>query len=166
MGQKKKMNKLEIQKRRLKQVFVDMLTTNISIMQFQLTLTDKKDEQKGIKKFIKESKQAIEIINSVVHYDILVSLYNTFLNGKETYFMALSKTINRKDTIKKWDRTKKGYALFQKLESQASAKSKEEYENRLKQQEMVKKAKEEGKKIEMVLVDGKLQPRIVEEKAN
>ena len=164
MGQKKKINnKLEIQKRRLKQVFVDMLTTNVSIMQFQLTLTDKKDEQKGIKKFIKESEQAIDIINSVVHYDILVSLYNTFLNGKETYFMALS---NRKDTIKKWDRTKKGYALFQKLESQARAKSKEEYENRLKQQEMVKKAKEEGKKIEMVLVDGKLQPRIVEEKSN
>lgn len=166
MGHNVKTTKLDVQKRRLKTIFTDMLLTNIAIMEFQLTLTDKEEDKKGLKRFIKESKKAIEIINSVSHYEILVSLYNTFLNGKEVYFASLCKTINNKATIVKWDRTEKGFKLFLELENQAKAKSQEEYNKRLEQQEMIKKAKEEGKKVEMVLVDGKLQPRIVEEKTN
>lgn len=166
MGHKVKKDMLDVQKGRLKNVFIEMLHTNIAIMRFQLTLTNEPNEIKGLKKFIKESEKAIEIITSVQHYEILVSLYNAFVNGKETYFATLCKTINDKNTIKKWDRTEKGFKLFQDLENQAKAKSKEEYEKKLKQQEMIKQAKEQGKKIEMVYVDGKLQPRIVEEKTN
>lgn len=164
MGQSKKYDKLSVQKARLKSVFISMLETNSAIMRFQLTLTDDPTEQKGLKKFIKDSQKAIQIISGVNHYEILVSLYNTFINGKETYFCTLEKTINRKDTIVKWDRTKKGFELFLQLESEAKAKSQEEYEKKLKQQEMIRKAKEEGKKVEMVFVNGKLQPHIVEEK--
>lgn len=164
MGHKKKENKVDVQKSRLKAIFTNMLATNYDIMRFQLTLTDKKEDIAGLKKLMKDTEKAMQIINSVVHYEILVSLYNTFINGKETYFTTLCKTINNKNTIKKWDRTKKGFDLFLKLESEARAKSKEEYEKKLKEQEMIKKAKEEGKKVEMVFIDGKLQPRIVEEK--
>lgn len=166
MGLNDKNTKLDVQKRRLKTIFTDMLLTNIAIMEFQLTLTDKEEDKKGLKRFIKDSKKAIVIINSVSHYEILVSLYNTFLNGKEVYFTSLCKIINNKTTIVKWDRTEKGFKLFLELENQAKAKSQEEYNKRLEQQEMIKKAKEEGKKVEMVLIDGKLQPRIVEEKTN
>ena len=166
MGQKTKTSKLDVQKRKLKTVFTDMLLTNIAIMEFQLTLTSDDKDIKGLKKFIKDSKKAIEIVTSITHYEILVSLYNTFLNGKETYFVTLCKTINNKATIVKWDRTEKGFKLFLELENQAKAKSKEEYEKRLAEQETIRKAKEEGKKVEMVYVDGKLQPRIVEEKKN
>ena len=155
--------KVDTQKELLKKLFVMMLETNIAIMQFQKTLTDKEEDIKGLKKFIKESEKAIEIINSIVHYEILVSLYNTFLNGKETYFVTLCKTVNNKKTIVRWDRTEKGFKEFVTLESEAKAKSKAEYEKKLKEQEMIKKAKEEGKKVEMVYIDGKLQPRIVEE---
>lgn len=157
-------NKIEKQKQALKNIFVRMLETNIEIMRFQITLTEKEEEIKGLKKFIKESEKAIEIVNSIVHYEILVSLYNTFVNGKESYFIALCKTINRKDTIKKWDRTQKGFDLFLKLESEAKAKSKEEYEKKLAEKEMIENAKKEGKKVEMVLVDGKLKPHIVDDK--
>ena len=160
----KKFNKVDVQKARLKNIFLDMLKTNMSIMEFQLTLTDDLKDKKGLKGFIKETYKAMEIVTSITHYEILVSLYNTFLNGKETYFHTLCKTINNKNTIVKWDRTEKGFKLFQKLESDAKAKSKEEYEKKLKEQEMINKAKAEGKKVEMVFVDGKLQPRIVEEK--
>lgn len=160
----KKFNKVDVQKARLKNIFLDILRTNISIMEFQITLTDDPKDQKGLKRFVKETYKAMEIVTSITHYEILVSLYNTFLNGKETYFTTLCKTINNKNTIVKWDRTEKGFKLFLKLESDAKAKSKEEYEKKLKEQEMIKKAKAEGKKVEMVFVDGKLQPRIVEEK--
>lgn len=161
-----KNEKVNKQKELLKKIFVLMLETNAQIMRFQLTLTEKPEDIKGIKKFIKQTEKAIEIVNSIVHYEILVSLYNTFINGKETYFVTLCKTVNNKQTIVKWDRTKKGFDLFLKLESEAKAKSKEEYEKKLAQQEMIRKAKEEGKKVEMVLIDGKLQPRIVDEPIN
>lgn len=165
MGHAKK-ELIDVQKARLKKIFVSLLETNMAVMEFQLTLTDKPEEIKGLKRFVSESKKAIEIINSVVHYEILVSLYNTFLNGKETYFATLCKTINNKKTIVHWDRTQKGFKEFIALESEAKAKTKAEYEKKLKEKEMIEKAKEEGKKVEMVYVDGKLQPRIVEEQVN
>lgn len=164
MGHKVKNSKLDVQKANLKKIFFTMLETNIEIMRFQITLTDDKNEIKGLKKFIRDSEKAIEIVTSITHYEILVSLYNTFISGKETYFTTLCKTINNKNTIVKWDRTEKGFKLFQKLESDAKARSKAEYEKKMQEQEMIRKAKEEGKKVEMVYVDGKLQPRIVEEK--
>lgn len=165
MGHEKK-SKLDVQKVRLKSIFLSMLQTNIAIMEFQLTLTDDPKEIKGLKRYIRDTKKAMEIVTSITHYEILASLYNTFLNNKEPFYMLLCQTIIRKDTIVKWDRTEKGFKLFQKLESDAKAKSKEEYEKKLAQQEMIKKAREEGKKVEMVFIDGKLQPHIVEEKSN
>lgn len=166
MGHNTKTNKIDVQKERLKTLFRSLIDTNIAIMRFQLTLTSDKNDIKGLKKFIKDSEKALEIVTNITHYEILVSLYNTFISGKETYFATLVKTINNKNTIVKWDRTQKGFKLFQELENQAKAKSQEEYTKRLEQQEMIKKAKEQGKKVEMVYVDGKLQPRIVEEKSN
>ncbi len=165
MGHEKK-SKLDVQKVRLKSIFLSMLQTNIAIMEFQLTLTDDPKDIEGLKRYIRDTKKAMEIVTSITHYEILTSLYNTFLNNKETFYMLLCQTIIRKDTIVKWDRTEKGFKLFQELESDAKAKSKEEYEKRLAQQEMIKKAREEGKKVEMVFIDGKLQPHIVEEKSN
>lgn len=165
MGQQDQ-TKLDVQKVKLKRLICSLIDTNINVMDFQLTLTDKEEEIKGLKHFIKESKKAKEIINSVVHYEILVSLYNSFLNGKESYFLSLVRTVNRKDTIVKWDRTKKGFKDFQQKEIEARAKSEQEIKDKKAMQETFRKAKEEGKKIEMVYVDGKLQPTIVEDKAN
>lgn len=158
-----KEEKITKQKELLKRLFVKMLETNADIMRFQMTLTDKEEDLKGLKKFVKQTEKAIKIVQSVVHYEILVSLYNTFISQKETYFVTLCKTINNKETIVKWDRTEKGFKLFLQLESEAKAKSKEEYEKKLAQKEMIVKAKEEGKKVEMVYIDGKLEPRIVGE---
>lgn len=158
-----KEEKITKQKELLKKIFTRMLETNIEIMNFQMTLTDKANEIKGLRNFVKQTEKAIKLIQSVNHYEILVSLYNTFVNGKETYYVALCKTINNKETIVKWDRTEKGFKLFLQLENEAKAKSKEEYEKKVAQQEMIKKAKEDGKIIEMVYTNGKLEPRIVEE---
>lgn len=147
----------------LKRIFVKMLETSIEIMNFQLTLTDKPEEKKGLKSFIKEEQKAIVLINSVKHYEILVSLYNSYINGKESYFVSLCRIINNKDTIRVWDKDEKGFQKFIDLENEARAKTKEEYEKKLAEQERIKQAKAEGKKVEMVLENGKLTPRIVEE---
>lgn len=154
---------MRTQAEQLKAIFTKMLETNIEIMNFQITLTKKEDEIKGLKKFIRYTKKAIDIVNSVKHQDILISLYNAFLNGKETYFMSLVRTVNNKDTITKWDKSEKGYQEFLKLEEEARAKSKEEYEKKLAEQKAIQEARASGKKVEMVYENGKLTPRIVEE---
>lgn len=166
MGHKKEINKLDVQKERLKAVFNRLLDTEIAIMQFQLTLASEDEHIKGIKKVIKDSEKAKKIVTNITHYEILVSLYNAFINGKESYYVLLSSTINSKNKIAYWDRTKKGFQEFITLEEQAKAQSQKEYEERLEQQEMIKKAQKEGKKIEMVFQDGKLKPIVVEEKSN
>lgn len=154
---------MRTQAEQLKAIFTKMLETNIEIMNFQITLTKKEDEIRGLKKFIRYTKKAIDIVNSVKHQDILISLYNAFLNGKETYFMSLVRTVNNKDTITKWDKSEKGYKEFLKLEEEARAKSKEEYEKKLAEQKAIQEARASGKKVEMVYENGKLTPRIVEE---
>lgn len=165
MGHKVKKDILNVQKSQLKYILVSMLEVDLQIMKFQLTLAKDTNDKKGLKKFIQQIIKAQDVIYNIKHYEILVSLYNAFINGKETYFHTLCKVVNSKDT-KRWDNTQKGFKEFLELENQAKAKSKEEYERRLKQQEMIKQAKEQGKKVEMVYIDGKLQPRIVEEKPN
>ena len=166
MGHKKEINKLNVQKERLKAVFNRLLDTEIAIMQFQLTLASEDEHIKGIKKVIKDSEKAKKIVTSITHYEILVSLYNAFVNGKESFYVMFSATINAKNKVTYWDRTKKGFQEFIALEQQAKAQSQKDYEERLKQQEIIKKAQEEGKKIEMVFQDGKLKPIVVEEKSN
>ena len=163
MGHNEKNDKLTVQKARLKHVFVQLLETEKAIMHFQLTLTSEKEHVKGIKKVIKDCDKAIEIINGVVHYEILVSLYNAFINGKESFYVMLSSTINSKNKVNHWDKTKKGFQEFIKLEQEAKAQSQKDYEERLEQQKIIQKAKAEGKKIEMIFQDGKLKPIIVGE---
>lgn len=166
MGQHTKTNKLDVQKEHLKHIFVDMIVTNIDIMQFQMTTTTKKEEKQGLKKWIKLSEKAIEIIHSVDHYEILVSLYNSFVNKKELYFLTLVNSVVDKNTITKWDKSEKGFKEFLKKEQQAIAQSKQEAKENQDNIEFIRKAKEQGKKVEMLFKDGKLKPVIVEEKSN
>lgn len=166
MGHQVKKDKIVVQKEKLKNVFYGMIHTNIAIMEFQKTLTDKEEEIKTIKKVINLSKKALEIIANVQHFEILVSLYNSFINGKENYYVTLIRTITLKTTIQRWDKSKKGFDEFLKMEIAAKAKSQEELKERQEQAEFIKKAQQEGKKIEFVLKDGKIQPIVVEEKAN
>lgn len=166
MGKREKPTKLDIQKQKLKRVFVSMLDSEIAIMDFQLTLATEDEHIKGIKKVIKDSEKAKKVIYGIVHYEILVSLYNAFVNGKESFYVMLSSTINSKKKVNYWDKTKKGFQEFVKLEQEAKAQSQKDYEERLEQQKIIQKAKEEGKKIEMIFQDGKLKPIIVDDKAN
>ena len=166
MGHKKEINKLDVQKSRLKYVFYSMLETEISIMRFQLTLASEEEHIKGIKKVIKDSEKAKKIVTNITHYEILVSLYNAFVNGKESFYVMLSSTINSKNKVTYWDRTKKGFQEFIRLEQEAKAQSQKDYEEKLEQQKIIQKAREEGKKIEIVFQDGKLKPIIVDNQNN
>ena len=49
MGHQKEINKLDVQKQRLKSVFASLLDSEIAIMNFQLTLASEEEHIKGIK---------------------------------------------------------------------------------------------------------------------
>jgi len=142
------------------------LSSTKAILNFQLTLTNNEKALKSIKKLMKDCDNAHEIIAGIDHIEILISLYNSFISQKESYYVMLSQTINRKRLINRWDKTEKGFKEFVELENQARAKSKQDFEERQRLQETIQQAKEQGKKVEMIYKDGKLQPTIVEDKPN
>lgn len=164
MGQKIKMNKSELQKSKLKSVLISLLSTEIALFEFERTLlTDEKDIQ-ACKNLIQKGKKAQEIIANVEHTDILSSLFNSWFAGKETYYLSLAVTINK--DVRRFDKTKKGYQEFLIKEKEARAKYEEEREEQIRNKAIIEKARAEGKKVEMTLVNGKVVPIVVEEPKN
>ena len=155
-----------VQKERLKEVIIGLLNANIEIMKFHKTLTNEEKSVRTLNRSIRQSNKAIGIVREVEHIEILQALFNSFVAGKENYFVMLGSTICSKNNVIRWDKSEKGFQEFVRLENEAHAKTKQEYEERLKQQEIIKKAKEDGKKIEFAYKNGKLEPIIVSEKTN
>ena len=115
-------------------------------------------------KLLRHCKSAERLVWSCQHIEILASLYNSFVSGKEQYYIVLTESIYK--NVKKWDTTKKGFEEFMKLEEEARAKYQEERDERVRQQELIKKAREEGRKVDFVFENGKLVPVILEENKN
>ena len=156
---------LEKQKDLLKAIFSALLLANIHILEFQQTLTNDPKEKQGLKTIINKTWKAIDIVGEIKHYELLVSLYNMYINKKETYFISICGSINSKQ-LKKWDKSEKGFKEFLKLEQEAIDDYNKKQEESKKQVEFIKKAQAEGKKVQMVYKDGKITPVIVEDKPN
>ena len=158
------------QNRQLKNILVTMLETNIAILEFQSTLTNVEKEKKGIKEWIKRSKKAIKVVENIEHNEILASLYNAFVNGKESYFVAIDLTLTEDGEFYlhelNWDKTKKGFKEFLEKEKQAVKDDDANKKEKIEMAEMIKRAKQEGKKVEFMYVNKKLKPVIVNEKPN
>lgn len=163
MGQKK-INNSDVQKLKLKQTLKSLVECAICILTFEKTLIDDPEQKKKIQKFINNGKKTKEIIDGIRHIEILISLFNTFITGKEQYFVISTLTILK--DVKKFDSTEKGFKEFLKLEQESRAKFEKEQQEKKELQEKIAKAREEGKKVEMTYVNGKVTPIIVEEKPN
>ena len=164
MGHEKK-SKGIVQNTRLKTMLCSLLETTIAIMQFNLTLVKNVNDIKITKKVIQESKKAIDIISNVKHNEILVDLYNSFIVNNMAFFVSATRVMSDTKKIKHWD-TDKGFKDFIKARELAFAKCDKELEEKKKEQEMVEKAKAEGKNVELMYKDGKIKHVIVEEKPN
>jgi len=166
MGHNVKKTKSDVQKELLKDIFTNLIDTTKHILRFQLTLTDNPQELKGIRQLIRNCSKSKNIVSNIDHIEILISLYNSFIAMKENYYVIFSETAANKKKITRWDKTKKGFKEFMELESQAAAQTQKDLEQRKKDQEIIAKARAEGKKVEMIFKDGKLKPVIVETKPN
>lgn len=165
MGHKTKINKSDVQNKRLKNMLTKLVETTNAIMEFNLTLMSKENDIKITKKLIRDGKKAIEIINSVKHNDILVDIYNSFIVSNMPFFVSATRVMSQSKKIRHWD-SEKGFKDFLKAREIALAQCDKELEEKKKEQEMIEKAKAEGKNVELMYKDGKIKHVIVEEKPN
>ena len=148
----------------LKAIIHTMIATSKAIIEFQKDNDSDSTHKKTYEKLLRHCKSAERTLWETQHIEILASLYNSFVSGKEQYYIILTESIFK--NVKKWDTTKQGFDEFKKLDDEARAKFNEEKNEREQQMDAIKKAREEGKKIDFVFENGKLKPVVVEEKPN
>lgn len=148
-------------------IMTNILETNIKIMLYYREIASNKESKAICNKSIKESKVGIKMLPTINHIEIIRSLFNHLVNGKEQYYV-MSGSLCSYDKIIEWDTTEDGFKEFIKLEDEGVKKSQQEFEEKQKQAEMIKKAQEEGKTVEMIYDNEakKVKPIIVEEKSN
>lgn len=157
---------LDEQKGLLKNVFVKMLETTAEIMRFQLSMAKDKKSKDGMNGIIDKCYKAIEIVKGIEHYEILVSLYNSFICKRENFFATICATISKDGLIEKWDKTEEGFKEFIELEKQAIEQTDKEEKEKMETAKIIKEARAQGKKVELMYKDGKVKPVVVNETLN
>lgn len=148
----------------LKALISSMISTSKRIIEFQRDNDDDPKHKATYEKLLRHCKSAERTLWGTQHIEILASLYNSFISGKEQYYIVLTESIYK--NVKRWDTTKKGFEEFKRLDEEARTKFNEEKEEREQQMDAIKKARESGKKVDFVFENGKLKPVIIEEKSN
>lgn len=148
-------------------IISSILETNISIMyMYRETAIDEKSRN-ICNKSIRQCRKGLKVLNTINHIEILRSLFSKVVYGKEVYFATVG-SMCATDKISFWDTTEKGFQEFTKLEEEAKELTEKELEEKRKQQELIKKAQDDGKKVDWVYDKDtkKLKPVVVEEKPN
>lgn len=151
----------ELRQKQIVKILTKLLETNIEIMTFYKHLAVDDKSKRTCSKSIRQSKKAIEKLPHVQHLEILVSIYNALIGGKEFVFVSGASLICSKN-FDYWDKTEKGFKEFIELEHQAKVEQEQKLKEQHEKDIALKKAKEEGKDIEHVLVDGKIQTLVKE----
>lgn len=164
----KETNSVQISEKAEKRYIVNivsaMLNTNIELMTYHKRIAKDKKMKKLCQKSIDETKQGIIKLNKINHIEILRSIYKTTMLGKESIFVVCGSLCNFKE-IDNWDNTESGFQDFLKLENQGNQDELDEYNEKIKQQEILEQAQKDGKTIEYVFdkESGKTKPVIVDD---
>lgn len=154
-------NKKEIKRKYLISIIRKILETNIELMNYYKHYATDEKSKRTCSKSIRQTKKSLERLPHIQHIEILQSLFNAIIGGKEVIFVSAGSLVGGKN-VERWDTTKKGFKEFMKLEEEAVNKAKEKAEEEQKERELIAKAKADGKQVEMVYINGKLRPMIKE----
>lgn len=138
-----------------------VLETNIELMTYYKRYAVDEKSKKVCNKSIRQTKKSLERLPHIKHIEILQSLFNAIVSGKEVIFVSAGSLVGGKN-VEMWDSTEKGFKEFMKLEEEAIKTAKEKAEEEQKDREIIEKAKAEGKQVEMVYMNGKVRPMIKE----
>lgn len=153
--------KKEIKRKFLINIIRKILETNIELMTYYKHYATDEKSKRVCSKSIRQTKKSLEKLPNIKHIEILQSLFNAVVSGKEIIFVSAGSLVGGKN-VEKWDSTKKGFEEFKKLEEEAVKKAKEKAEEEQKERELIAQAKADGKQVEMVYINGKLRPMIKE----
>lgn len=154
--------KKEIKRKYLISIIRKVLETNIELMTYYKHYATDEKSKRICSKSIRQTKKSLEMLPHIQHLEILQSLFNAIIGGKEVIFASAGSLVCGKN-VERWDNTEKGFKEFMKLEEEAVRQAKEKAEEEQKQREIIAKARAEGKQVEMIYMDGKVKP-IVKEK--
>lgn len=149
-------------KKNMVAILTKLLELSIEVMNLYKIIASDDKSREVCQKAIRNGKKALKIIPNVRHVEILYSIYNTLIGGKENMF-ALSGTIICSKQLQRWDTTEEGFLEFQELEKEAQLKQKERNEEQQNYRKVMEEAKKQGKKVELVYENGKAKPIIIED---
>lgn len=141
-----------------------IIDLNELLLAYNKTLTNDKEIRKGYNKFGKQCIKAREYLPKIKHEDVIHSIYKNLILGKEAVYTLAIALLNHKKT--KFFDTAKGHKEFVVQEKEYYEKLKLQQEQAAKNKEIFEKAKQEGKKVEYLMKDGKMQPVIVDNLEN
>lgn len=144
-----------------------VLDSSISVFEFYKSIASDDKSREIAQKAIDNALKGKDKIKGIKHIAILRSLFNHIVVGKEQYY-AMSGSLCSYDKIDVWDKTTTGYRQFLKMEKEGQELALKKQQEAQKTKEIVEKAKQEGKKVEMIYDDKSksIKPVVVEEKPN
>lgn len=154
----------ELQRKSLTTIIRKVLETNIELMTYYKHLASDENSKRVCSKSIRQTKKALEKLPHIKHIEILVSIYNTIISGKESVFVLGGSLLCSKQ-FDRWDKTEKGFKEFLEIEKDNREQQRQKAEEESSNREKIRLAKEQGKEVEMVYQNGKLIP-VIKEKPN
>ena len=135
-------------------------------MKYYKGVATTKEQKLTCNKSIKDIENSINHLRQIKHLEILKYLYATFIGNNVIAYSVSGKVVLSKK-LKEYD-TDKGFVEFQEMLKEQREQALEREQKKKESVEALKKAKEMGKKVEMVWdKDTKtVKPMIVEDKNN
>lgn len=159
MTQKKK-------KDHLLKIISAYLDTAQELLSYLKDSADTKVGKRTCSKSIKSIEQAKVHLHTIKHIEVLDYLYSTFIGNNVIAYSVSGKLVNAKK-LKEYD-TEQGVLELKELMEEARQKAIEKEKAKQEQMTAIKKAQEQGKKVEMVYdkETKTAKPMIIEEKSN
>ena len=159
MTQKKK-------KDHLLKIISAYLDTAQELLSYLKDNADTKVAKATCTKSIKSIEQAKVHLHTIKHIEVLDFLYSSFIGNNVIAYSVSGKLVNA-DKLKEYD-TEQGVLELKELMEEARQKAIEKEKARQEQMTAIKKAQEQGKKVEMVYdkETKTAKPMIIEEKSN
>lgn len=142
------------------------IATSISVLKYLKATTSDEKARKVCDKSIRQCRKAQERLHKIKHIEILQYFYDTFIGNNVIAYSVSGSLVNSKK-VALWDTDKHFQEFLDEMEEQRIYRERKEQE-RIDSINAIKKAKEQGKKVEMVYDKDKKKviPVIIDDKDN
>ena len=156
--------KISLERENLIILIKESLKLNIDNCYFMRKLY--KNSENAVKVFtksIQQSKKAMLKVEKIKHIEILRAIYGDII-GQLSGQLMLGGTLICSKQLEKWDKNEKSFQEFLELQKENAKIYAEKIKEKQESMEIMKKAKEQGKKIEMMVdpITKKVKPVVVE----